>query len=89
MREPSERLTDGLCVDCVGFRAARLEAEEALENLKGKLSPCKVCGVNELSETLSDGVCLECRRDKKLSSANLNVSNIQYEPFIGQNCGTC
>ena len=66
VREPSEILTDGLCVACVGFRAARLEAEEALENLKGKLSPCKVCGVNELSETLTDGVCVTCRRDRFL-----------------------
>ena len=85
--EPSERLTDGLCVDCIGFRAARLEAEEALEKLKAKLQPCKVCGVNELSETLTDGVCVTCSGLKKLPSAinlkQLGAEERQEEDFGG------
>jgi len=85
--EPSERLTDGLCVDCIGFRATRLEAEEALEKLKAKLQHCKVCGVNELSETLTDGVCVTCSGLKKLPSAinlkQLGAEERQEEDFGG------
>ena len=74
-------------MDCIGFRATRLEAEEALEKLKAKLQPCKVCGVNELSETLTDGVCVTCSGLKKLPSAinlkQLGAEERQEEDFGG------